>query len=119
MIEFTDGEGRTWHPRFTFTVIREARRKTGVRLFDLAGSQELTDPDNLLQVVYLTIRDEAAEAGVEYPDFLKSMENGPARPMIDAFNQALGEFMHGPKDERKEDDEDAASDEDDDAENPT
>lgn len=95
MPEFTDGEGRKWHPHFTMGLAKELKRKLNINVFAWEGADALADPDKLMGAIFLSIRDEAKEAEVTLADLEHAMDAGPLMPMIEALNQAIAIFMTG------------------------
>lgn len=103
MRSFTDAQGRTWLLAINVTTLKRVKALTGVdllKLFDdgMKGLAEfVSDPVQLVDVLYAVCRDEALTRGVSDEDFGRAMHGDCIETAATALLEELTDFFPDPR----------------------
>jgi hypothetical protein len=93
---FTDNSGRTWELMIDVPTLRRVKQITGVNLSSIlkpGGSDALTDPVTLADVLYVVCQPAADAANVSDEDFGRSLRGDAIDAAGTALLEAVADFM--------------------------
>ena len=95
---FTDTEGRKWSPRISLYTAGRMKRQCSVSLEDIDSINEaIQDPMTRLDLLFLTIEDEAIRRNVSSEDFGKSLSGDSVKDATEALLYGIADFFEDPK----------------------
>ncbi len=94
---FADTQGRTWNITVTVDTVRRVKQSLDLDLLDILGGEALerivSDPVLLCDLLYVTCRPQAEQAGVSDEDFGRSLAGDSLDEATTAFLEALTDFF--------------------------
>lgn len=100
--QFTDCEGRTWRVRITVDEVKRCREQLGIQILDATNPQAdlcgrlSTDPELLVNVLYVVCRQQADERGLSDEQFGRSMAGDAIWEASTALLEAVADFFPSP-----------------------
>jgi len=100
MATFRDATGREWPLTITYGASRALKGDAGCDLSDVANDGEklarvlFGDPDALVRVLWVLVRDRAAAAGVSEGQFFDALDPAAMDAASDALMEAITDFFH-------------------------
>lgn len=96
-MQFTDGKGRTWHPRLTLGGLRDLESISGVHVLDAiaditrAGEEVFRNAKVVSLGLWVAVRYEAEPLGITQSDFEDSISGPVVGDAMSAFIETLCE----------------------------